>query len=125
MVNTSTSSGDGTGEDKDNDGVEDTEAVDSSTIRADWKDIAFADFYANGVGFAFGPSDFFMSGGGALAYARYKENSLINVSIVIEQNEKLIYLYINGVMSQIKKCDPSKDFSNTTSYLSFYPNNCD
>lgn len=125
MVNTSTSEGEGTGEDKDNDGIEDTEAVDSSTIRSDWKDIAFADFYANGVGFAFGPSDFFMSGGGALAYARYKENSLINVSIVIEQSEKLIYLYINGVMSQIKKCDPSKDFSNTTSYLSFYPSNCD
>lgn len=125
MVNTSTSEGEGTGEDKDNDGIEDTEAVDSSTIRTDWKDIAFADFYANGVGFAFGPSDFFMSGGGALAYARYKENSLINVSIVIEQSEKLIYLYINGVMSQIKKCDPSKDFSNTTSYLSFYPSNCD
>ena len=125
MVNTSTSKGEGTGEDKDNDGIEDTEAVDSSTIRADWANIAFADFYANGVGFAFGPSDFFMSGGGALAYARYKENSLINVSIVVEQNEKLIYLYINGVMSQIKKCDPSKDFSNTTSYLNFYPSNCD
>lgn len=125
MVNTSTSEGEGTGEDKDNDGIEDTESVDSSTIRSDWKDIAFADFYANGVGFAFGPSDFFMSGGGALAYARYKEDSLINVSIVLEQNEKLIYLYINGVMTQVKKCDPSKDFSNTTSYLSFYPNNCD
>lgn len=125
MINTSTSEGDGTGEDKDNDGIEDTESVDSSTIRSDWKDIAFADFYQNGVGFALGPSDFFMSGGGALAYARYKENSLINVSIVIEQSEKLIYLYINGVMSQIKKCDPSKNFSNTTSYLNFYPTTCD
>lgn len=125
MVNTSTSEGDGTGEDKDNDGIEDTESVDSSTIRSDWANIAFADFYSNGVGFAFGPSDFFMSGGGALAYARYKEDSLINVSIVLEKNEKLIYLYINGVMSQIKKCDPSKNFSNSTSNLNFYPQSCD
>jgi hypothetical protein len=87
MVNTSVGEGNETGEDKDNDGIIDKETIDTSRIRDNWHEIAFADFYSQGVGFAFGPSDFFMSGGGALAYARYKEDELINVSIVINKEE--------------------------------------
>lgn len=125
MVNTSVGSGESTGEDKDNDGEIDTESIDTSTVRSDWNDIAFADFYAGGVGFAFGPSDFFMAGGSALAYGRYKSDTLINVSIVLNKDEGLIYLYINGIMSQVKKCDVSKGFSNNRSFIHFYPRNCD
>lgn len=96
-----------------------------STISSDYRNNSFAEYYGGGVGFCFGPSDVFFAGGDALPNVRYKENELINCSIVIDKEYEMIYIYINGIMSKVVSCGIGSNFKINSSYLTFKSNACD
>ena len=96
-----------------------------STVSSDYRENSFAEYYGGGVGFCFGPSDVFFAGGDALPTVRYKENELINCSIVIDKEYAMIYIYINGIMSKVVSCGIGSNFKINSSYLTFKSNACD
>ena len=100
----------------------------SSEVIANFTDYSFAQLYGGSVGLGLGPSDIFFKGGGKVASVRYKEDEMINASIVIDNYgdaNKIIYIYINGIMSKVIKCDQNNGFKIDSLGLEFNSNVCD
>ena len=72
-------------------------------------------YYKNSVGFCLGTQEAFFKTKNALVSGRFKENELVHLSFVVESagansnNNKLIYIYINGINSGITKYNTTTD----------------
>ena len=55
------------------------------------------------IGFALGPQDAFFSNGTNTVNVNYVENKMVNISMVYAHSSKLMYIYINGVLTGVIK----------------------
>lgn len=69
--------------------------------------------FSEGIGFVVTPQKMTLNGGGITKDAYYKENERIRVSIVIEKKaqNRLVYVFINGVLSAVEQYLSTGSFS--------------
>ena len=63
------------------------------------------------IGFALGPQDAFFSNGTNTVNVNYVENKMVNISMVYSHSSKLMYIYINGVLTGVIKSTANGLFS--------------
>lgn len=63
------------------------------------------------IGFALGPQDAFFSNGTNTVSVNYVEDKMVNISMVYADSSKLMYIYINGVLTGVIKSTASSSFS--------------
>lgn len=74
-------------------------------------DKAWGRFYG-AAGFCLGTQEAFIASTGTIASARYREDEIITVSFVIDQETEtypLLYVYINGILTTVEKYDKNTD----------------
>lgn len=81
------------------------------------------------TGMCFGPQDMFFSNGSNTVSATYVEDQLISVSIVYQHGDtdaqKLIMIYINGILNSVIKNTESDGFTIESDKIVFNSKSCD
>ena len=81
------------------------------------------------TGMCLGPQDMFFSNGSNTVSATYVEDELVSVSIVYQHGQtnaqKLIMIYINGVLNSVIKNTDSDGFTIESDKIVFNSNSCD
>jgi hypothetical protein len=57
--------------------------------------------------------------------ARYTNNEILNVAVVLNANEKCMYLYINGIMSGMSAYLSNTEFPIDAEYIIINSEHCD
>lgn len=86
-------------------------------------DGVFGQFFNNDIGICLGVQEGFLATKNGAVSARYDENQLITASFVIDETQKLIQMYINGVMSGVVA--ETEPFQINSEYFIFNSNYCD
>lgn len=88
----------------------------------------FGSLYKN-LGFCLGTQEAFLKSSNTTVSARYREDEIINLTFVIDNNSAslpLLYIYLQGVLSGIAKYDKSSDrFNAGTNFIEFNSTYCD
>ena len=81
------------------------------------------------LGFCIGTQEAFFKSSNTIVNARYREDEIINLTFVIDNNSSnlpLLYIYLQGILSGIAKYDKASDkFNAGTSILEFNSKYCD
>ena len=77
------------------------------------------------VGFALGPQDAFFSNGTNTVNVNYVEDKMVNISMVYSHTSKLMYIYINGVITGVIKSTVAGQFIINSTAMVFNSNYCD
>ena len=79
------------------------------------------------VGICLGPQDAFFSNGTNTVNVSYVENEMVNLAVVYNDSNKLMYIYINGVLTGIIKSTQTSAFeiAPTDGMMAFNSNYCD
>ena len=80
---------------------------------------------ANAIGFALGPQDAFFSNGTNTVNVNYVENKMVNISMVYAHSSKLMYIYINGVLTGVIKSTANGLFTINSDKIVFNSQYCD
>lgn len=71
---------------------------------------AVGTFFASEVGMCIGTQEAFFASTGKKVNVRYADNDKVKVSVVADNNTKLLYIYINAVLSGVERFGNSDDF---------------
>lgn len=82
-------------------------------------------FYGGGIGLCLGTQEAFFKSSSQIVNVRYTDDERVKISIVIDSVTKLIYIYINGVISGITAFTSNEAFKVDSDYLEFNSNFCD
>lgn len=82
-------------------------------------------YFNNNVGFCIGTQEAFFKSQGKTVNARYKEDELINISFVATYNTRLLYIYLNGIMSGVTQYPLGDYFQANAKYIEFTSDYCD
>lgn len=80
---------------------------------------------ANAIGFALGPQDAFFSNGTNTVNVNYVENKMVNISMVYSHTSKLMYIYINGILTGVIKSTANGLFKINSDKIVFNSQFCD
>jgi hypothetical protein len=79
----------------------------------------------NAIGFALGPQDAFFSNGTNTVNVNYVENKMVNISMVYSHTSKLMYIYINGILTGVIKSTANGPFTINNNKMVFNSQYCD
>lgn len=85
----------------------------------------FGSYYNNNIGLCLGTQEAFFRSSSQLVNVRYTDNERVKISVVINSSDKLIYIYINGVLSGITQFDTSESFASNAAEFVFNSDYCD
>jgi hypothetical protein len=90
-------------------------------------DTALCNFYDNNskVGFCLGTQDAFFTTGENTLTVNYVEDRMINLTLVFSKNEKLVSIYLNGVLSGAAKVTTIDPFTIGKEFMVFNSDYCD
>ena len=90
-------------------------------------DTALCNFYDGNskVGFCLGTQDAFFTTGENTLTVNYVEDRMINLSLVFSKNEKLVSIYLNGVLSGAAKVTKEDPFTVAKEMMVFNSDFCD
>lgn len=90
-------------------------------------DTALCNFYdeSSKVGFCLGTQDAFFTTGENTLTVNYVEDRMINLSLVFSKNEKLVSIYLNGVLSGAAKVTIEDPFTIGKEFMVFNSDYCD
>ncbi|MBO7210881.1 MAG: hypothetical protein J6V44_07715 [Methanobrevibacter sp.] len=90
-------------------------------------DTALCNFYDenSNVGFCLGTQDAFFTTGENTLTVNYVEDRMINLSLVFSKNEKLVSIYLNGVLSGAAKVTKEEPFTIGKEFMVFNSDYCD
>ena len=77
------------------------------------------------VGFCLGPQDAFFSNGTNTVNVNYIENDMVYLTMVYSYTSKLMYIYINGVITGVIESTTTDEFSIDSNEIIFNSNFCD
>lgn len=82
-------------------------------------------YFNNNVGLCIGTQEAFFKSQGKTVNARYREDDIINLSMVATYNTRLLYIYLNGVMSGVTQYPVGDYFQANAKYVEFNSEYCD
>lgn len=85
-------------------------------------------YFGSNRGFCLGTQEAFFKSKENLVSAKYREDEIISLSIVIDKDDlqwPLMYIYLNGILSGISKYSSSDEFNTGISSLTFNSQYCD
>ena len=85
-------------------------------------------YFGSNRGFCLGTQEAFFKSKENLVSAKYREDEIISLSIVIDKDDlqwPLMYIYLNGILSGISKYSESDEFNTGVSSLIFNSTYCD
>ena len=71
---------------------------------------AVGTFFSNEVGMCIGTQEAFFASTGKKVNVRYADNDKVKVSVVVDSSNKLLYIYINAVLSGVERFGLSDSF---------------
>ena len=77
------------------------------------------------IGMAIGPQDAFFSNGINTVNVNFVEDRMVNISMVYSHTSKLIYIYINGVITGVIESTAGSDFTISNPNMVFNSRYCD